>query len=456
MQHDALRSTALRASLAALAIVLAGCGRDSSPAAAAKDAHVHDSASAPGEHEGHDHAQETGHAHAGDGSDSGHVDEVTLTADAVQRSGIVVAKAQAAVLQPTVFAPARVAFNTEAMAHVGSPLHGRVSELKARVGDSVRAGDDLLAIESIELGEAQAEFLQRRNAVQAAGPAVELARVALERGRALREKSQGITLAELQRREAEHKAAMAAQRSAETAAVAAEARLRVLGMGAAQVEALASTGKVDPRQVVRAPIAGTVVQREATLGELVGPDRDALFVIADTGTLWVLADVPEARIGGIAVGNKAWLTIGAPAAAGAVDAGGPIAGAVSFIAPLVDPATRTVQVRIDAPSRAGGRVTLRPGMFAQAEIAEAGPGEHPEPQVAVPEDAVQLVEGGPAVFVPVKDEPNTFAKRALTIGKPVGGMVPVLAGLAAGEDFVVHGAFVLKAELGKGSAAHEH
>jgi len=134
---------------------------------------------------------------------------------------------------------------------------------------------------------------------------------------------------------------------------------------------------------------------------------------------------------------------------------GPIDGTVAFIAPRVDPATRTVQVRIDVATAPGGGTTLRPGMFAQAEIATAVAGGAAA-QVAVPEDAVQQVAGGPAVFVPVKGEPNTFAKRPVTVGRPVGGMVPVLSGLAPGEEFVSRGSFVLKAELGKEGAAHEH
>jgi cobalt-zinc-cadmium efflux system membrane fusion protein len=74
----------------------------------------------------------------------------------------------------------------------------------------------------------------------------------------------------------------------------------------------------------------------------------------------------------------------------------------------------------------------------------------------VPEDAVQTVEGSPAVFVPVAGEANTFQKRAVTVGRQVGGLVPVHTGLAEGELFVSAGTFILKAELGKGSAQHEH
>jgi len=79
-----------------------------------------------------------------------------------------------------------------------------------------------------------------------------------------------------------------------------------------------------------------------------------------------------------------------------------------------------------------------------------------EAVLAVPDEAVQSVEGGPAVFVPVEGEPNTFAKRAVKVEPPVGGIVPITSGLKEGESVVVSGSFVLKAELGKGAAGHDH
>ena len=417
--------------------LLAGCKKHT-------EGDGHDHGSKPpakaDEHAGHDHGSEGGGAEA-------HADEVKLTAEAIERYGVKVQPAQLWVLKPTFVAPARVGFNTEAMAHVGSPLRGRAVELKVRLGDTVKRGDALLVVESPELGEAQNDFFQKRIAAQSASPAVDLARVAWERAKALLEQSQGISLTEVQKREAEYKAAVASQRAAEAAVVGSENRLHLLGMSQASVEELAKTGEISPRYTVHAPIDGQVVQREVTLGELVSPDREALLVLADTSTLWVLADVPEARLHEIAVGAKSWVAVGTTGARR-------FEGQVAFVAPLVDATTRTAQVRIEVPAAA---LTLKPGMFAQVEIVATDPA-NPEaaPMVAVPDEAVQTVEGGPAVFVPVKGEPNTFAKRAVTVGHSVGGLVPILGGLVEGEEFVVAGTFILKAELGKGSAAHEH
>ncbi len=397
------------------------------------------------EHAGHDH---------GPGEDA-HVDEVTLTPDAITRYGIKVEAAQLWALRPTIIAPARVALNTEAMAHVGSPLRGRAVEVKVRLGDMVKAQQDLVTVESPELGEAQADFLQKKTAVINAGPAAELSKVAWDRAKGLFEQSQGISLTEVQKREAEYKAAVASVKAAESFALAAENRLHLLGMSPAEITALSSTGTITPRYTIRAAIDGQIVERELTLGELVSPDRESLMVIADTRTLWVLADVPQEKLMGVVAGARAWVTIGSLSAAElAAQPAHRFEGTVSFIAPFVDQSTRTAQVRIEVPMTT---LALRPGMFAQAEIvlAAAG-GNQPAPIVAVPDEALQTVEGGPAVFVPVHGEPNTFAKRSVKIGTRVGGLIPVTQGLLDGEQFVSSGSFILKAELGKAGAAHVH
>lgn len=310
-----------------------------------------------------------------------HEDEVTLTEDAVARYGIRTQTAQRRMLHSTITAPARVGFNTEAMAHVGSPLRGRIAEVRVRVGDPVKVGQELAIIESPELGEAQAEFLQRRVAVQTAGPAVDLHRVAWERAKGLLEQSQGISLTEVQRREAEYKASVAALKAAESATTAGANRLQLLGMSSAEVEALATTGVVVPRYAIRAAIDGVVVQREVTLGELVSPDRAYLMVLADATKLWVLADVPEAKLLEVQVGARAWVSVGA-----LTDIGDHrFEGTVGFISPFVDATTRTAQVRIEVPVT---ELSLRPGMFAQAEITIARLDRSPQSAVIADRNSV--------------------------------------------------------------------
>jgi cobalt-zinc-cadmium efflux system membrane fusion protein len=94
-------------------------------------------------------------------------------------------------------------------------------------------------------------------------------------------------------------------------------------------------------------------------------------------------------------------------------------------------------------------------MFARATVwTNAVNGA--EPVLVIPDEAVQTVEGGPSVFVPVPGEPNTFKRVSVKVGKSVGGMLPVYQGLKPDEELVVTGSFILKAELGKSEASHEH
>ncbi len=401
------------------------------------------------------HANGDGHAHAANEHDeqvalhstsesAEHGDEVTLSDAAIALNGIRIEAVERRVLIPTLRAPSQVAFNSEGMAHVGIPVQGRVSELRVRLGDQVSKGDALLVVESAELGEAQSDLLQKRSAAANAQPAVELALNAHERARALYDKNQGIALTEVQRREIEYRAAAAGLAGAHAGVEAARNRLRLLGMGPEALERLATSGVIEPQFVVVAPIAGQVIEREATLGELVGPNREALLVLADTTKLWVIADVPEARLREIRKGARARVLLGSSSDHWCQ-------GVVSFISPALNPATRTVQVRIEPTDH---HEELRPGVFAQAEI-EVG-GAKLEAVLALPESATQLVEGALSVFVPVQGEPGTFAARRISVGVQVSGYLPVLSGLVEGERVVVDGSFILKAELGKAGAKHEH
>jgi len=379
-------------------------------------------------------------------ADDGHGGLVKLTADAITRYGIKVETASLHKLQPTFTAPARVAFDAEAIAHVGTPLPGRVIDLKVRLGDNVKKGDALLVVESPELGEAQSEFLVKQIAAKTAVSAVELAQSALDRAKGLYEENRAIALDEVKRREGEHKSAQAALMSAQAAATAAENKLHLLGMDQTSVDKLRESSEVNPRFTIVAPIAGQVVEREVTLGELVSREKEALLVLADIDNLWVLADVPETRLAEIAVGTKTRIH------AGTLDPH-QHEGLISYIAPQVDPRTRTSPVRIVVKCEDG---SLKPGIFVQVELTSTNRGDpDPAPVVAVPEEAVQTIEGQALVFVPVPNEANVFTQRIVKIGKPVGGVVPVVSGLAAGEQFVATGSFIMKAELTKSAGGEE-
>jgi membrane fusion protein, heavy metal efflux system len=197
------------------------------------------------------------------------------------------------------------------------------------------------------------------------------------------------------------------------------------------------TKEISPKYTVYAPLSGRVIEREATLGEVVGPDRDALMVLADMTTLWVLADVPEARVHEIALDSTATVTV-------KVGVERSHEGRVAYIAPALDKATRTAQVRIEVHD---SHTDLRPGMFTEVKLNCAATTSGLT--LAVPESSVLTVEGAASVFAAVPDEPNTYARKAVETGPAIGSMLPIISGLEEGALVVTDGAFILKAELAK-------
>jgi cobalt-zinc-cadmium efflux system membrane fusion protein len=398
--------------------------------------HAHENESpAPAEKklDAHGHAVEEG-AHAGEGE--AHSDEVTLPAEAIKEAGIKTRQVRKEALANELTVPGRVSYNREQMAHIGTPVAGRIAEIKVKLGDSVKKGDALLVIDSPALGEAQSEYLQKHTQAQVSQSGVEVAQTAFERAQRLVE-SKAMALGDFQKRQGELKAAKGTLQAAQAAQTAAENTLHLLGMDQAAMDRLVQTSEISPKYTVFAPLGGCVIEREATLGEVVGPDRDALMVLADMTTLWVLADVPEARAHEIAVDATATVT---------VKAGGErsYGGRVAYIAPALDKATRTAQVRIEVQD---GHTGLRPGMFAEVKLNCAATTSGLT--LAIPESAVLTVEGAPSVFAVVPDEPNTYARKAVEAGSAVGGMLPVFSGLEEGALVVTDGAFILKAELAK-------
>ena len=394
------------------------------------------------DHADHDHDDHDEHAHG----DAEHADEVRLTNEAIARYGITLGSAQYVTPAATFAAPARIAFNAERIAHVGSTVQGRVAKLHARLGDQVQQGDALMQLDSPQLGRMQSDYLASLTAVNTGKPMVELAQAAYDRAKKLHEDGGAISLAQTQRRQQELAAAQRELQTAQTQLVAAHNALLSHGMTQEQIDQLAQTGQVFSRYTITAPIAGEVVEREATLGELVSPDDEQLMVIADLSNVWALIDIAEARLAHVRVGSP--VTLSLPALPGRQ-----VTGEVTYISPRIDAGARTARLRvvIDNPNR-----LLRPGMFAQASVTVASSDALAQRILAVPASAVMQVEGEPSVFVPVPGEANTFARRPVQVGQRIGDVLPVLSGLSEGDRVVTAGVFILKADLGKASVKHEH
>jgi len=195
--------------------------------------------------------------------------------------------------------------------------------------------------------------------------------------------------------------------------------------------------------VLRAPVAGTVIERTVVMGQLADPSK-TLFRIGDLSKLWLVAHVFERDAVRVRIGTKATASLAALP-------GAPVGATIAWIGRAVDPASRTIPVRLELGNATG---ELRPGMSATVSLPL---GDATGTVVAVPIAAVQRVDDGWAVFIPRGE--GVFDVRPIGRGRDLGGEVEILSGLAPGDLVVVDGAFLLKAESDKArgeGGGHDH
>ncbi len=300
----------------------------------------------------------------------------------------------------------RFVYDENATSRISSPLVGRVIGLHAGVGDRVSRGAALLDVDAPELANAEADL--------AKASSDELRKkLAFERAKRLHE-NEVIARKEFELAEADLQQAQADTRRASL-------RLR----------SLQASGHQDGKFVLRAPIAGVVVERNANPGQEVRPDLEApLFLISDISRLWLLVDVPEKSLGHIHVGQNVGVETDAYADQYFV-------ATVERIGVAVDPVTRRVQVRCALKNPEG---RLKPEMFARVSFLADGERKG----IRVPNTA--LVSEGIYVYVFVEKSPGAFEKRKVGLALRGNDHSFVDHGLAEGEHVVVEGALLLNSE----------
>ncbi len=313
----------------------------------------------------------------------------------------------------TLRVPGRIETDETRLARVGSPVTGRVTELAAREGDTVRRGQALATINSTELSAAQLSLLkalsQRGLAARAAARAQQLVDADV------------IGTAELQRRQAELS-------QAEAEVNAARDQLKVLGMGETALDRLAQTRTIHSTTQIVATIAGTIIDRKVTEGQMVQP-ADGVFLIADLSNLWVIADIPEQIAGGVRKGEAVAVEVAAlPGLA--------LSGTLSYVAPTVSQETRTVRVRMEV---ANAERELKPQMLASMLIKGK-----PQKRLTVPAGAVVREENRDFVFV--RSGENAYRLQAVQLGAEHDGKRVVVSGVRENEIIVVEGSFHLNNE----------
>ena len=312
-----------------------------------------------------------------------------------------------------------ITFDADRVSIVAPRADGRLMQMKADLGQEVVAGQILAIVESPEIG-------QIRGDLERARAAVDVSKRNYEREKRLYE--QNISP------QKEMLDAEVLYRTAEADVRSALAKLQTYG---------ATSGQGGSYGLASA-VAGTVVERNGSPGQIVGPATN-VFTVADLRHLWITVDVYEADFKRVQVGAKATVTpVALP--------GETFEGRVRSMGGVVDTASHTFKVRVIVENESR---RLRPGMFAQVHI-DAPVSVPTTDAVSLPEVAVQDLNGKSVVFV-TTTVPGRFVVRPIVTGSRTGnGFVNVTSGLRVGEQVVVKGAFQIKAELMKASFGEDH
>ena len=339
---------------------------------------------------------------------------VKLTEDQVKKAGIAVQAAGPAKLQAAAEFTGEIRFNEDRTAHVVPRLAGVAEQVVANLGQSVRKGEVLAVIASNSLSEQRSELLtaqERRDA----------ARVTYEREKKLWQEKISA--------EQDYLQAQSALREADIAVRNATQKLAAVG-------ATGSSANLN-RFELRAPFDGTVVEKHLALGEAVKEDA-SIFTVSDLRSVWAEFNVAPKDLATVRVGQR--VSVSSTAFESKVE------GTISYVGALLGEQTRTARARVTLTNPDGA---WRPGLFVTVAVY----GENQDVPLTVPADAVQTIENQAMVFKAVS---GGFEATPVKVGRSDGRTVEVLGGLKGGDQVASKNTFVLKSELGKASAGHEH
>ena len=317
----------------------------------------------------------------------------------------------------------QVAINEERSVRVGSLFTGRILEVPVRIGDRVRKGQPLAKMHTHEVHEAQAEYAKALAELNQRKKQVDYAKTLLDRAERLYQ-AKALSLNELERAKLEFNTAR------EEVARAEAERERAIG----HREHLGLPDNLDYDQpvIVRAPAPGIVIKREITPGASVNPG-DNLFFISDLSSVWVIAQAPEKNLSALKIGAQVQIKV-------AAYSNESFTGRITRIGEMLNPETRTVEVRSVVDNRSG---KLKPEMFATISLA----GSVKRDAMMVPDAALQQMDEQTVVFVAHGN--NRFEQRMVRTGRKQGSLVEVIDGLTHGEQVVTDGSFQLKSEFSK-------
>lgn len=362
----------------------------------------------------HDAHGEDGHGHDDEQAEEGHADEegkLHLSSAQIEAAGVQLVAAGPRELGTAISYPGEIRFDEDRTAHVVPRVPGVVESVQADLGQAVKRGQVLAVIASQQISDLRSEQ-------QAAQRRLELARLTFQREQQLWQ----------ERISAEQDYQQARQVLQEAEIALANARQKVAAVGPA------GAGN---RYELRAPFDAVVVEKHMSVGEVVDASSNA-FTLSDLSRVWATFAVAPRDLNRVVTGRS--VTVSAP------DLGAEVKGTVNYVGSLLGEQNRAATVRATLANPNGA---WRPGLFVNIAVSV----ERSTAAVVVPESALQTWEEQTVVFVRTE---QGFEARPVTTGRRDAGQVELVAGLATGTQVAAAGSFVLKSELGKGSAEHSH
>lgn len=357
--------------------------------------------------------QDDGDAHA-EGGDEGHEEQegsLHLSATQIEAAGVQLVAAAPMTLGTAISFPGEIRFDEDHTAHVVPRVPGVVESVHADLGQPVKRGQVLAVIASQQISDLRSEQ-------QAAQRRVELARLTFKREQQLWQERISAEQDYLQARQALQEAEIALTNAQQ------------------KVAAVAPAGAGN-RYELRAPFDAVVVEKHLTVGEVVDETSNA-FTLSDLSRVWATFSVTPRDLSRVTTGRT--VTVSAP------DLGAQVQGQVNYVGSLLGEQSRAATARATLANPNGA---WRPGLFVNIAVNV----ERFDAAVVVPEAALQTWEEQTVVFARTDEG---FQARPVKTGRRDAGQVEITDGLAAGTQVAAAGSFVLKSELGKGSAEHSH
>lgn len=342
---------------------------------------------------------------------------IKMNARLQKENGVVVAIATRQSVTEFITATGKVEANADRIAHVSPRISGQIVSVQASLGDRVTAGQTLLTLKSLEMAEAA-------NRSRLSKTKFALAEANMMRIRTLVEKKI-VARKELLQAETDYKLAQTELQNDQE-------RLSLYGASSSNLH---SSNHNKTSLMVPAPISGTITEKHAIVGELSDPSK-SLFTVVDLSSIWVVVDIYEKDLAKVSRGQMATVTVDAwPDLT--------LTGRVTYLADMLDAATRTLKVRVEVPNP---RRMLKPEMFARIKLT---PSASAAMTLAVPEDAIQEIDGKKVIFV-TDESGEVFRPETVETGRSSAGLVEIISGIREGQRYAGKGSFMLKSELKKG------